>query len=392
MKIRWFYVVALLLAYLCFHLHPSALAQGAAKATPSKASPTGKKNASQLLEAAEQSLAFTVKSARAAGTELSPKNPSAKPFLQSLQTIGKSLDTAKKSLAAKDQKFFKALSDAQAGVQEMQIAWDLTKSKNPQVIKGAKGLGGAVAALHNQYGPMAQRSAKGGPLSASEKAKMAKIQSSQAGFRKNLQKLSAAAKKDPALKAGLQRLSQRSKEIEKAPVTLASYTSIIDLLATISGSLAGYYYYIEPSQRTYWTTISDSWSVYDAYYYETDYVYDWSYTETSFETYDSYDFSISSAEISEESQYIEETSFEMTEEESTEVAEESSEITKEESEESEMESVQEDVDETQAEESMDDGDASNEESQDEESMDDSGDESGDESGDDGGDDGGGGDE
>ena len=382
MKPRAYIFLTVLAAYTLMHVHSLTSAETKSKPAAAKAKPTGKQNASQLLADAKKALAYTVKAARASGKELSPSNPDAKPFLLSLQKIGKALDSAEKALEAKDAAFFQSISHAQAAVVEMKVAWDLTKSKDAEVIKGGKSLGGAVTALHDEFGPMAQRKAKGGELTDTEKENFEKLKSSQAEFRKKLHHMFAKNKKDPALEDGLRKLNKRSLEIEKAPNTVTAYAGAMDFLSAISGSLHGYEYYVPPAERKAWKGLTKSSGARQSYYYSPGTSYNWSYMETPVEVYDSYDLEISSEEITTEENYIEETSFEMTEQESEEVAEDSDSISDEEANDDEMESNQEDVDEAEDADDMGAEDDGGDESSEEEM-------GGDESGDDGGDDGGG---
>lgn len=392
MKSRFFLILGVLAAYTLLHVHPLTSAEPKEKPA-GKAKPTGKQTAAQLLADAQKALAYTVKASRAAGEELSPENPAAKPFLASLQKISKALDGAEKGLAAKDGSFFKEIGHAQSGVAQMQVAWDLTESSNPEVIKGGKALGGAVSALHNEYGPMAQRQAKGGELTSEEKQNFQKLKADQGEFRKKLHHLMSGNSKDPVLVKGLKGLSRRSLEIEKAPNTVDAYTSALDFLSTISGILEGYSYYAAPSERKAWSSVHKPVTTWTTYYYAPVSTYDWSYTEIPVEVYDDYGLEVSTEEMTSEESYIEESSFEMTEEESEEVAESSDDISADEASDDEMESEQEDVDEQEEDADMDAEDDGADDSAEEDSSDDGGDEGsddgGDDAGDDGGDDGGG---
>ena len=388
MKPRAFILLTILSAYTLMHVHSLTSAETKSKPAAAKPKPVGKQTASQLLADAKKALAYTVKAARAAGKELSASNPDAKPFLLSLQKVGKSLDSAEKALAAKDPAFFQSISHAQAAVIEMQVAWDLTKSKDADVIKGGKALGGAVTALHDEFGPMAQRKAKGGELTDTEKTNFEKLKSSQAEFRKKLHHLFAKNKKDPALEVGLRKLNKRSLEIEKAPNTVTAYVGAMDFLSTISGLLHGYAYYVPAAERKAWKRLAKSSGAKQSYYYSPGATYNWSTMESSVEVYDSYDLAISSEEVTSEENYIDETSFEMTEQESEEVAEDSDSISEEAADDDEMQSEQEDVDDSEDDEDMGAEDDGGDESSDEEM---GGDES-DDGGDDGGGDDGGGDD
>ena len=119
------------------------------RAEPPK--PVGKQNAGQLLQSAQESLAYTTKAARNAGEKLSPDNAAAKPFLLSLKKINSALDDASEGLKEKKPEFFKAIDAARSAVAEMQATWDLTGSDDKDVIAGAKKLGGDIIALQENY-------------------------------------------------------------------------------------------------------------------------------------------------------------------------------------------------------------------------------------------------
>jgi len=314
--------------------------------------PVGKQNAGQLLQSAKESLAYTAKAARNAGEKLSPETPTAKPFLLSLKKINDALGDADTGLKEKNPEFFKAVDAARSGVAEMQATWDLTGSDDRNVMAGAKKLGGDIIALHENYSPLAARRAKGGELTAAEKAKFNKIQAQQAALDKKLAALAAKYKNNKALGAGVKQIRNKANRIAKAKPSVASYTGAIDLLSSIAGLIAGYSYYVPTSARSEWVTIESvpsSWS-YQSVYEE--YSYEWSSVEESVEIYDSESIEVSETEITEEESYLEENEFDLTEEEETEVAEDGSEIAEEEINAEDLESEQEEVEQTEEDEEL----------------------------------------
>jgi hypothetical protein len=320
---------------------------------PAKAKPpvAGKQNAEQLLDDADKALALTVKSARAAGKELDGKTPVAKPFYQSLKDINSSIEDAKKSLAAKDNKFFDDLSAAKAASEDMKVNFELTKSKNPQVITAGKALSGAITALHDNYSPMEQRKLKGGELTAEEKKNFQKLKADQEDLLKKVHALSASVKNDPALKDGLKEISAKAHEIAKAPETVSAYADSVDLASTVIGLIDGLKNYVNPGQRSQWEGIQ-SYTQKSPSYYTTGgpaYSYDWSYTTSSVPVYDSFSSissEVSSSEMTSEDSYLESSNFEESAAEEDEVAEESDSISDDEAEsaEDEMDSGEEEAD------------------------------------------------
>ncbi|MBU3666012.1 MAG: hypothetical protein FGM15_09090 [Chthoniobacterales bacterium] len=332
---------------LCLPVWPNL-----ATAADAKPKPVAKQDAAALLTSAQKALAYTTKATRNAGEKLSPKNPSAKPFLLSLKKINDALDHAEAGLAAKDPKFFKALDQARAAVSEMQVTWDLTGSNNKDVVAGAKQLGGAVIALQTNYSPLAARRSKGGELTAAEKARFAKIKAQQSALDKKIAALAAKYKSDPALSAGLQKIRGQSARIARSGNTVSAFTDALDLLATIGGLIAGYSYYMPPAGRNEWVMIESAPSTwnYETYYEET--TYEWSSVEEYVAVYDEESVEVSAEEVAEEETYLDENEFEMTDAEEDAVAEESNEIPADEVASDEMESQQEEVAEGEEEEAM----------------------------------------
>ncbi|MEY4299190.1 MAG: hypothetical protein RIR25_426 [Verrucomicrobiota bacterium] len=340
--------------------------------------PVGKQNAEQLLQSAQESLAYTTKAARNAGEKLSPENASAKPFLLSLKKVNSALDEAGTGLREKKPEFFKSLDAARSAVAEMQATWDLTGSDDKNVIAGAKKLGGDIIALDENYSPIAARRAKGGDLTAEEKTKFFKIQAEQSTLDKKLAALAEKYKDNKALSAGVNQIRSKAKRIAKAKPSVASYTGAIDLLSAITGMISGYSYYVPASARSEWVTVEtlpSSWSYESAY---EEYSYEWSSTEESVEIYDSESIEVSETEIAEEDSYLEETDFDLTDDQESQVADASDEIAEDEISDDDLESEQEEVEQAEDEEEMAPDDAS----------DDGGDNTGGQ--DNGGDDGGGG--
>ncbi|MFM8887698.1 MAG: hypothetical protein ACKOKC_14955, partial [Chthoniobacterales bacterium] len=306
--------------------------------------PVGKQNAGQLLQSAQESLAYTTKAARNAGEKLSPESPTAKPFLLSLKKINDALGDADAGLKEKKPEFFEAVDAARSGVAEMQATWDLTGSDDKNVMAGAKKLGGDIIALHENYSPLAARRAKGGELTAAEKAKFDKIKAQQTELDKKLAALAAKYTNNKALSAGVKQIRDKANRIAKAKPSVASYTGAIDLLSSIAGMIAGYSYYVPASARSEWVTIQNqpsSWSYYESVYEE--YSYEWSSVEESVEIYDSESIEVSETEMTEEESYLEETDFDLTDEQESEVAEESDDIAEDEINADDLESEQEEV-------------------------------------------------
>jgi hypothetical protein len=81
----------------------------------------------------------------------------------------------------------------------LKVDWELTDSKNSQVIENGKKLGHAIVLLRTDFSKEAARKKNGRELTAKEKAEFDKIKAQQKELLAKIAKLKAAAKKDKAL-------------------------------------------------------------------------------------------------------------------------------------------------------------------------------------------------
>jgi len=109
-----------------------------------------KANAKTLLDDANRALTVMINAART-DNGLNPKTPKNKPFWKSTQLIAKNLKIAKTGLAAKNNDFFKGSTAARQAEEQMKVDWELTDSKNSQVIENSKKLGHAIALLRADF-------------------------------------------------------------------------------------------------------------------------------------------------------------------------------------------------------------------------------------------------
>jgi len=298
----------------------AAIANAAQKQT------TGQKaDANTLLDDANKALAAMIKAARA-DSGLNPKTPKNRPFWKSTQLIAKNLKIAKTGLVAKSNDFFKGVAVARQAEEQMKVDWELTDSKNKQVIENGKKLGHAIALLRTDFSKEAARKKKGGELAAKEKAEFEKIKAQQKELLAKIAKLEAGAKKDKALEKGLREMKKQAEHIVKEPVTLDAYIATLYLLDDQIGLIRGYEYYVDKPWRTDYLVLVDWTNTYATSYYEweSSVSYDWTLAATSVDIHDSEGVdtseSVSNEEISSEESYVENESFDMSEAEEEEVA------------------------------------------------------------------------
>jgi hypothetical protein len=288
--------------------------------------PTGQKaDAKTLLDHANKALAAMIKAARA-DQGLDPKTPKNKPFWKSTQLIAKNLKMAKTGLASKSNDFFKGIAEARQAEEQLKVDWELTDSKNSQVIENGKKLGHGIALLRTDFSKEAARKKKGGELTAKEKAEFDKIKAQQKELLAKITKLKAAAKKDKALEKGLREMEKQANHIINEPVTLDAYIATLYLLDGQIGLIRGYEYYVDKPWRVDYLVLVDWVHTYDSNYYEweTSVSYDWALVDTSVDIYEGEDVavseSVSDEEINSEEAYAEHESFDMSQAEEEEVA------------------------------------------------------------------------
>ena len=318
---------------LCLSLSLFAVARAvkpgqtlAAIAKTAQKKPTGEKaDAKTLLVDANKALAAMIKAARA-DNGLDPKTAKNKPFWKSTQLIAKNLTLAKSGLAAKSNDFFKGIAEARQAEEQMKVDWELTDSKNNQVIENGKKLGHAIALLRTDFSKEAARKKKGGELTAKEKAEFDKIKAQQKVLLAKIAKLEAGAKKDKALEKGLREMKKHADHIVKEPITLDAYIATLYLLDVQAGLIRGYEYYVDKPWRADYLVLVDWVHTYETSYYEweTSVSYDWALVDTTVDIDYSEEVavseSVSDEEISSEEAYAENESFDMSEAEEEEVA------------------------------------------------------------------------
>jgi hypothetical protein len=305
-------------------MKPGHALAAVAKTTQEKTA-VAKADAKTLLDDAGKALAAMIKAARA-DKGLDPKTPKNKPFWKSTQLIVKNLKMAKTGLAAKNNDFFKGITQARQAEEQMKVDWELTDSNNKQVVENGKKLGHAVALLRTDFSKEAARKKKGGELTAKEKSEFEKIKAQQKELLAKIAKLEAAAKKDKALEKGLHEMKKQAEHIIKEPVTLDSYIATLYLLDGQIGLIRGYDYYVDKPWRADYLLLGDWITGYDTWYYtwEDSVSYDWAWVDTSVDIYEGEDVtvseSVSEEEVNSEESYAENESFDMSEAEEEEVA------------------------------------------------------------------------
>jgi len=255
----------------------------AAIAKTAQKDPTGQKaDAKILLDDANKALAAMIKAARA-DNDLDPKKAKNKPFWRSTQLIAKNLKMAKTGLTAKSNDFVKGIAEARQLEEQMKVDWDLTDSKNKQVIENGKKLGHAIALLRTDFSKEAARKEEGGELTAKEKAEFEKIKSQQKELLAKIAKLEKTAQKDEALAKGLGEMKKQANHIINEPVTLDAYIATLYLLDDQIGLIRGYEIYVDKPWRADYLVPVDWTNSHETSYceWDTSVSYDWALVDTS---------------------------------------------------------------------------------------------------------------
>ena len=294
--------------------HPPA---AAARTTQKKA--TGQANAEALLNDSSRALAAVIKDARA-DSGLDPDIVKNKPFWKSTQLIAKNLKTAKTGFAAENDDFFKGIAEARRAAEQMKVDWQLTDSKNKQVIENGKKLGDAIALLRTNYSKEAARKKTGGELTAEEKADFDTIKAQQKDLLAKISKLEKSAQKDKALEKGLREIQKQAETVLTEPATVDAYIATLYLLDVQASLIRGYEFYVDKPWRADYLGLVDWFAGY--YTWHDTVSYDWAWVDTSVDVYEDVTISesVSEEEISSEESYAESESFDMSEAEEDQVA------------------------------------------------------------------------
>jgi hypothetical protein len=281
---------------------------------------TGQKaDAEALLKDASKALAAMIKAARA-DANLDPKIAKNKPFWKATQLVAKNLHTAKTGLSAKNDDFFKGIAEARKAEEQLKVDWQLTDSKNSNVIENGKRLGHAIDLLRANYSKEAARKKQGGELTAKEKAEFEQIKTQQTDLLAKVSKLEKSAQKDKTLAKELNEIQKQAERITKQPATLNAYIATLYLLDLQAGLICGYEYYVDKPWRADYLGLVDWTTRYYTWYGTVS--YDWASIDTSVDVYEDVTVSesLSEEEISSEQSYAESESFDMTDAEKEEVA------------------------------------------------------------------------
>jgi len=238
--------------------------------------------------------------------KIDPKSKAAAPFYASVGKVAKGVGALKTQLAAKDNAYFKTLSETAKAIGEMRVTAPRIGVVNKSLNDGTKIVFDSFDALNDHFGKNAARKKQGGNLTDKEKAAFAKLQAQQKETIAKLEPLRAKAKKagNKKLAADLNGLIKQSRKIATAKPALDVFLTALTAYEYLSGQYDAYTYYLPADYRTEWVTVENGFTTYDTTYwevYDSYAVSDWSYYETSEYSY-SYDYtdvSMSSSEISE---------------------------------------------------------------------------------------------
>src|SRR4029077_1714774 len=126
--------------------------------------------------------------------------------------------------------FFKGIVNAREAEEQLKVDWELTDSKNKNVVENGKKLGHALALLRTDFSKEAERKKRGGELTAQEKAELNKIKANQKELLAQLKKLEKETSKDKALEKGMREIQKQANHILKEPATVDAYIATLYLL------------------------------------------------------------------------------------------------------------------------------------------------------------------
>lgn len=264
-------------------------------AATTKAIVKTKQTAKDLVDDLQKEAAFIAAMAKAnTSGKIDPKAKEQRPFFSGLKGMVTTVEAMQKSLAAKDDKFFKQLDDAGKSFASIESGWQMMRAPDAKVTAGVKALGVTFNELRTHYGKLAAREKKGGALTAAETKELVKIQADAKAMLPKLQALKAKAVKEKNVRlvaqlTDLVKSTERAAKAEKPSVN--AYVTTLELVAWTSfewyavGEVLEVW---EPAIYTEWTSYDTTFSGYYASYatVSESYSYDWSYAESSYAVVD----------------------------------------------------------------------------------------------------------
>jgi len=311
--------------FFCGTLAASGAFAATPAAKPAAAKPAGSKpgakpaagkqvSGKQLVAESKKAIAGILKTAKASGGKLDPKNKKQAPFFGGLKELRASLAETEKYMQAKDKKAFASLSKGSSALAQVKTAWPRLGVEDAKVEGYLSKLDNSYSALRGRYGAEGPRAKEGKELSAKEKANFAKIKAQQAEYGKKLAPMQAKAKQkgDKGMEAQLVRLSQQADRIAKAPDAVDAYLAAMLLLDYLQGEWEAYSYYVGPDYRADWVTVNvwveTSFVSCDTLYLETVEVYSVESWEVTIEVDSDFDYAvtdIADADLSAGDSYLE---------------------------------------------------------------------------------------
>lgn len=163
---------------------------------------------------------------------------------QALKKLNESIDRARRGLELRDDSFHRGIGEAVSAASELEVARSMSGSSDAALAGAVASLRSAVTALFENFGKGALRSAKGGELSAKERAQLDKLCKQQVELKRRLAEVEAKAKKnDKRFAEGLRQIWRNSDRIYRSRDTVGDFVSAMLWMNLMHGLIWGWHWW-----------------------------------------------------------------------------------------------------------------------------------------------------
>lgn len=245
MRLRFIFVMVLLLAPVAFGAESTGAAPPAAASTAPAAEPE-KATAADLIRQARRAVGQVVKAARVEKT-LDREASDAKPFWNAMKELNEALDRADTGLTLKDETFFTSLATAGAAMRQAQIALEMNEAKSPAMRESMDTLLGIVRTLNGTYSKEAARLAQGRRLTNPERRQLARLKAQQADLERKLRVIEEkTGKNDARIREGTRRIRENSRRIRNARSNVGDFVGAMLAARVMSELIWGWHWWWGP--------------------------------------------------------------------------------------------------------------------------------------------------
>jgi hypothetical protein len=288
------------IGFTCLSM-PSLEAKTTSKKAPAKSSNKKGKapGPTDLVHDMQKAVAYIINAAEK--SKISQKSTKTRPFWGGVVDAWEGLETMEGGIKSKNANMLVGLEDTGRGVTQLAASWGMIRGAYPNstVGRGVIALHNAYEMYNEHYGPHLARYRQKQPLSAKEKANLARSSKQLDGLFSNLKKVNSKAKPKSYQQRMLNDLVDlingldRTRNKGKGKLGYASYMYQWNRLQQAMWAYSEIVSMIYPEFYEFWAVLEDDIEQMDTCFGSEEELFDahyedWDYTEDTIEEYDDY--------------------------------------------------------------------------------------------------------